>query len=114
MKSASKHYKAIIKATFPDYRKRSVNIEQADHVTLNDLNWSGGTKAEYRACSIDGRPLENKVELGTLAPWVNPYEGQTIPVPPGFVVVEGGHFCGHKRMLYITFNPADMSKQIAN
>ena len=114
MKAASKNFKTIIKATFPNYRKRSVYIQQSDNITLYDLNWSGGTKSEYRACTIDGRPIENKVNLGGPAPWDNPYEGKKINIPPGCVVVEGGHFCGKERMLYINFNPVDMPKQITS
>ena len=112
MKAKSKDFKSIIRATFPKYRKRSVNIEQRDNVMLYDLNWSGGTRSEYRACTVNGRTIENKVNLGGPAPWDNPYEGKSIPVPPGYVVVEGGHFCGKEKMLYITFNPSDMPRQI--
>jgi len=104
----SKKLKSIINATFPDYRKRKVFVRTSDKITFNDVNWSGGTKSEYRACSIDGRPLQTKVNMGGPAPWNNPYEGLTVAIPPGMVVVEGGYFCGMTSTLSITINPADM------
>jgi hypothetical protein len=47
--------KPIINATFPDYRRKKVWLYASETVTLHDLNWSGGTRMQYRACSIDGR-----------------------------------------------------------
>ena len=104
----AKKVKSIINATFPDYRKRKVFIQTADKVTFYDVNWSGGTKSEYRACTIDGRPFETRVNMGGPAPWNNPYEGLTVQIPPGMVVVSGGHFCGKVATLSITINPVDM------
>ena len=111
-KLKAKDFKSIIKATFPKYRKRSVYIKASDTVTFYDLNWSGGTKADYRACKTDGTPLERQVDMGMMAPWENPYEGKTVNIPKGCVVVEGGFFCGKERILYITFNPLDAPRQI--
>lgn len=107
-KIPAKQVKSIIKATFPKYRKRSVYIKQGESITFHDVNWSGGTKAEYQACTINGDSLDRKVDMGRAAPWNNPFEGKTIDIPPGMVVVEGGYFCGKERMLYITVNPVDM------
>lgn len=106
----SKDVKSIIKATFPDYKKRTVCVEAREKVTLYDLNWSGGTRSEYKACSLDGQPIENKVFLGGPAPWENPFEGAEIPIPEGVAIVEGGFFCGKEKMLYININPANMPK----
>jgi len=104
-KVKSKDLKPIIKATFPDYRKRDVYVSQSDKVTIQDVNWSGGTRSIYRACTIEGRPLDTKVNMGGPAPWNNPFEGLEINIPPGMVVVQGGHFCGKVATLYITVNP---------
>jgi len=105
---SSKQVKHLIKATFPNYRKRTVFIKQAEKTTIHDVNWSGGTKSEYRACSIDGRPLETTVNMGVPAPWDNPYEGLEINIPQGMVVVQGGYFCGKAATLFITINPLDI------
>lgn len=106
-KVSSKSMKSIITATFPKYRKRSVFVSASDKTTISDVNWSGGTRSEYRACSIDGRPLETKANMHGPAPWENPYEGLQINIPPGMVVVKGGHFCGKAATLFITINPED-------
>lgn len=108
IKIKSKDVKAIIKATFPNYRKRDVYVKETDKVTLWDLNWSGGTRSEYRACTIEGKPLQNAVDMSLRAPWDNPYEGKEIKIPEGYVVVEGGHFCGKPRNLYINVNPGNV------
>lgn len=103
----------IVKATFPDYRKRKVYLRAAENVTLYDLNWSGGTRAEYRTCTLDGRGIGNTSAYSQLAPWNNYAEGKTLPIPQGFAVVRGGHFCGKAATLAIMVNPADMPKYIA-
>ena len=104
----AKQVKSIINATFPDYRKRNVFIKESDTVTFYDVNWSGGTRSEYRACTIDGKPLQTMVNMGGPAPWANPFEGLKVNIPPGMVVVSGGHFCGKVATLSITINPLDV------
>ncbi len=106
-KVATKLVKPIVNATFPDYRKRSVIIRQADSITFYGVNWSGGSRSEYQACTVNGKPLDRMIDMGVAAPWDNPYEGLTVKIPPGMVVVEGGVFCGKNATLNITFNPSD-------
>ena len=108
----SKLVKPIILATFPDYRKRKVYLKSQTEVTLSDLNWSGGSKSEYRACTIDGKEIPSKYNLGGPAPWNNPFEGKKIDIPIGVVIVEGGFFCGKERTLYLYINPANMPKYL--
>ncbi len=103
----AKNYKHIINATFPGYRKRKVFISYRNKVSLYGLNWSGGSRLEYEACTIEGKPLPRKVNMSTPAPWVNPYEGQEIEIPKGMVVVSGGCFCGKPATLHITFSTFD-------
>ena len=104
----SKQVKHLINATFPEYRKRTVFISASDKTTIRDVNWSGGTKSVYKACSLDGRPLKTTVNMGGPASWENPFEGLEINIPPGMVIVQGGHFCGKPSTLFITINPVDM------
>ena len=106
-KVATKTLKSIVAATFPKYRKRDVYVTQSETTTISDVNWSGGTRSEYRACTIDGKALETAVNMSGPAPWENPFEGLKINIPPGMVVVQGGHFCGKPSTLFITMNPID-------
>ena len=109
----SKDVKGIIQATFPEYRKRKVYIKPVEKVKFNDVNWSeGGSISIYKACTIDWKPLNEKIDMGIPAPWNNPFEGLEIPLPINNVIVEGGFFCGQERILYLYINPANMPKLI--
>jgi hypothetical protein len=103
----------IVKATFPSYKRKKVMVRAAKSVELQDLNWSGGTRSEYRACTIDGRELGDSAKFNAMAPWDrrNP-EGQSVPIPAGAVMVRGGYFCGKESLLCIYVNPADMPKYL--
>lgn len=110
---ASKDVAQIIRATFPSYRKRKVRIVPSDSVTVYDLNWSGGTRNEYRACTLNGERLGSLARFNAMAPWDNrQIEGATLPIVQGAVVVEGGFFCGKESTLRIHVHPADMPKYL--
>ncbi len=102
---------AIVRAAFPSYRRKKVSVEPRESVTLMDLNWSGGTRSEYRAVSLDGQQTGgSSLPYSARAPWDNPAEGASVPVPQGFCIVRGGHFCGKESLLSIYVNPADMPR----
>lgn len=101
----------MVRAAFPSYRRKKVSIKASETVTFNDLNWSGGTRSEYRAVSLDGSQVGGStLPYSARAPWDNPAEGASVPVPQGFAVIQGGCFCGKESMLTIHVNPADMPK----
>ena len=104
---------AIVKATFPSYKRKKVTIWHHGSVTLSDLNWSGGTRKEYRACTIDGLEIPAKHDFHSAAPWNNKFEGMKVEIPQGCVIVEGGYFCGKQSILYLHINPLDLPKYIA-
>lgn len=112
IKASSKDFsiKRIIKATFPDYKKHNVTIWPQKTVTLHDLNWSGGTKQEYRACTLDGKSIESKYDMGKPAPWNNQFEGLTIDIPENVAIVCHGFFCGNPSTMAIYVNPENMAK----
>jgi hypothetical protein len=115
IEATPKEFATIIAATFPDYRRKKVWLKPTGRVTFSDLNWSGGTRMEYRACTIDGQPLGSAARFNAMAPWdPQQIEGKTIEVPPGAVMVSAGHFCGKASVLSITCNPADMPKLLPN
>lgn len=101
---------AIVKATFPAYKRKKVTICPSETVTLCDLNWSGGTRNEYRTCTIAGYALGSADRFHSQAPWNNQGEGQKIPIPVGGIMVQGGYFCGKESLLTLYVNPADMPK----
>jgi len=107
---STKDVRHIVKATFPSYKRRQVVIKTSETVTFHDLNWSGGSRSEYRACSVDGKPIDSRVNMNGPAPWANPFEGKQITLPVGAVIVEGGYFCGKTSMLYIHVHPENMPK----
>ena len=102
--------KAIIAATFYDYNGRKIKVVASQTVTLHDLNWSGGTRYKYKACTIDGKPLGDSSAYNDIAPWNNYAEGAVVPIPSGCVMVSRGCFCGHDTGLTIYVNPSDMPK----
>jgi len=102
----------IVRATFPDYTAKKFAIQASETITLHDLNWSGGTRSQYRTCTLDGQPTGSADKFNAMAPWDNPAEGQTLPIPAGFAVVRSCMFCGKDLGLTITVNPADMPKYI--
>ena len=104
---------AIVKATFPSYKRKKVYVKASESVSIQDLNWSGGTRCEYRACTLDGLELGSLDRYSAMAPWNNPAEGQLLPVPIGACVVRGGYFCGKESLLTIHVNPADMPKYLS-
>ena len=108
----TKDLKPLVKATFPKYRKRKVYINVTSKITFYDVNWSGGTKAEYRACTVEGKPIKAKVNMGISAPWNNPFEGLQIDIPVGAVITESGYFCGHKRAITFHVHPDSLPKML--
>lgn len=109
----SKQVKSIIDATFPGYRKRKVYIKATESVKFYDLNWSGGTRNMYKACSLDGQHSGSGSQMNQPAPWNNKFENLECPVTPGCAIVQGGFFCGKEQTLTIFVHPHDMPKLIA-
>ena len=101
---------AIVAATFPDYKGRKIKVSSRANIVLTDLNWSGGTRSQYRTCTIAGQGLGGADRYNAQAPWANQAEGKSVPVPPGAVIVEHSMFCGKDGGLRIYVNPADMPK----
>ena len=101
---------AIVRATFPDYRRKTIRVVARREVCLSGLNWSGGSRSEYRACTLSGIAIGDTSHYSRCAPWANPAEGQMVQIPSCMVVVSGGHFCGKVSMLTLYVPPQDMPK----
>src|SRR5947209_2352229 len=105
-----KEVNQIVRGTFPSFKGRKIRVYTSETVTLSDLNWSGGTRSQYRAVTLDGAAVGNVDRYNQVAPWANPVEGVTVPIPAGVVVVEHTIFCGKDMGLRIWTNPEDMPK----
>ena len=100
---------ALIKATFPDYSGNKVRIIPVDTVTFTDLNWSGGTRNQYQACTLTGENIDSRYDLNSAAPWDNQFEGKSVSIPDGLAIVEHGYFCGKDMGLTIYANPRNIT-----
>jgi len=99
----------MVRATFPAYRGKKFQVVAAESVTLQDLNWSGGSRSSYRACTLSGQALGGTDRFALMAPWLNPAEGQTLPIVPGACVVQHILFCGEDHGLRLYVHPQDMA-----
>lgn len=107
---SKKDVSAIVRASFPEWTGRKIRVKASESVRLHDLNWSGGTRSEYRACTLDGSEIESKYDLNAPAPWNNQFEGAKCDIPVGVAIVEHSYFCGKDSGLRIHVNPLDMPK----
>ncbi len=78
-------------SAFPTYKGRKISANYSGRVTFSDTNWGGGSRNRY-VCLDLAKGL--KRGLSVPAPWVNPVEGVTAPIPEGMVVAEHTIFCG--------------------
>jgi hypothetical protein len=103
----------IISATFPGYRRKKVWINATDEVSIHNLNWDGGSRNEYVACTLEGRRLGDLNAYHALAPWDRrQIHGERVPIAPGCCIVQGGTFCGKPSMLTIYVRPDDMPRAL--
>lgn len=98
----------IVDEAFPSYRRQKVYINPTGNVTFHDLNWSGGTRSEYVALTLEGERCGDMSTANNMAPWANPVEGKSVDIPKGMCVVQGGYFCGKPSTLTLYINPADV------
>lgn len=108
IKAKKSEIRALLAATFPEYAGRTFKIEPAKTVTFWNLNWSGGTRSQFRACSITGQKGGTMDRYNAAAPWNNPAEGKTIELPAGAVIAEHSEFCGKDCGVTFYINPADL------
>jgi hypothetical protein len=99
----------ILRATYPAWTGRKIRATVKNFITFYNTNWGGGTRNEYRTFELaSGRGRA----LWVSAPWRNPVEGTTHPIPAGWVVVEHQIFQGHDMGITLHVNPADVAKTL--
>ena len=101
---------ALINATFPDYRGRKFKVIASGRVFFSDLNWSGGSRSQYRACTLDGKLTGTMDKYNHAHPWDHQAEGKTCEIPRGACVVRHSIFCGKDTGLTVYIHPEDMPK----
>lgn len=92
----------VLRATFPEYRGRKIELVFRESVSFWDTNWFGGTRSEYRFVDQTGA----SAKLEAPAPWSNPIEGKTVALPVGVLCVKHTIFCGRDMGIEIIANPA--------
>jgi hypothetical protein len=95
--------KAVLSATFPDYRGRKVRVALWSSPLHLDLSWSGGTVDKVALVDFHrGRVGHLRVP----APWSH---GAADPVdcPPGALLVVRSYFCGTDAGVTIYYRPDD-------
>ena len=86
------------------YRKRQFALTVTTRVTLQDLNWSGGTRSEYHAIRLADLATASP-QLSVRPPWDNPAEGTTVEIPAGVAIARTGHFCGKPYTMTLYVRP---------
>jgi len=108
IKANKSQVRAILDATFPEYRGRKFKVEFTETVTFSDTNWGGGTKNTYVAVATDGRTAR----LNVPAPWFNAVEGARMTMSLNVLIVKHTIFCGKDLGITIYAHPAHMPKWI--
>lgn len=95
--------RAILSATFPDYRGRKVRVARFDRPLHLDLSWSGGTVDKVALIDFRNGRIGHLV---VPAPWSH---GAADPVdcPPGAMLVVRSYFCGSDAGVTIYCRPDD-------
>jgi hypothetical protein len=107
MKLRKSDVATLIAASFPNYRGRLFTGRVATDVCFGDLNWSGGSRSQYVILDLATGRRADLRQLSRNAPWSQPMEGATVPIPAGMVVVEHTISAGNDRGLTFHHNPAD-------
>jgi len=110
IKANKAQVRAILDATFPEYRGRKFKVEFTETVTFSDTNWGGGTKNTYVAISTYGRGV---ARLNVPAPWLSTVEGKTMELPREVLVVKHTIFCGKDLGITIYAHPGHLPKWLS-
>lgn len=100
--------KALLKATYPDYRGRTIKLEVQDTYYMHDY-WTGGSRTYVKAFDLGtGKIAGHNAD--------NPFERQahaSFPIPDGVAMVEHVIFCGKDCGIRVIVNTATAPKALA-
>jgi hypothetical protein len=100
----------LLAATYPAYKGRKFFVHASETVRLDNLNWDGGSRAQYKAVTLDGRAVGNGAALNMPHPADNKAEGTILPIPQGAVIAKESIYCGIECGITFYINPADMPR----
>lgn len=109
---SAKEFKKICQAL--GYRRQKVRLIPTEAVRLMGLNWEGGSKNTYHACSLGTGGIRSASHLGNPHPWDNENEGARIGIPTNTVVIRTGVFLGKESIMEIYVRPENMPKLLEN
>jgi hypothetical protein len=90
------------------YRRREVIINTCESVTLQNLNWDGGSKDYYHGWEIGTQNVARGDHLGTPHPMDNEREGTKVALRAGSAIVRTGVFMGKESMMMINVLPENV------
>ncbi len=100
--------KAIVKLADPNYRKRKVFVQTEVAAELSNTYWDEGSRSTYHGVRLDPAKREVKAFPQYDPPqFGGPRTAPTMPLEPGYVVVETGFFCGKVSTATIHMHPED-------
>lgn len=94
VKVRRKDVEALIQATFPEYTGRKFKVVVRRAVVICGLNWGGGSRTVYRACTLEGESLGGSDKYNAQAPWANQGEGKMLELVVGNCVVAHEVYAG--------------------
>lgn len=102
---SDKAIKAIIRATFPEWKGRKVRVEVATTYSMENF-WDGGSR-----CYVQAYSLEHARAAAPVAAASNPFRAQahaTVEIPAGVVMVEHHIFQGKDAGITIYVRPENL------
>jgi hypothetical protein len=89
---------------------REVEIWLTDSVTIDSMQWSGGTRYGYAIASLDGGEIKPIIDTRPWPESMNPLGETTLPLR--HVIIKSGTFCGKTATVYIYAREADVSPML--
>ena len=89
------------------YHRKKYALYVQSRVTLQGLNWEGGSRSVYTAIDLATLSVRSP-NLSLPAPWNNAAEGATVELPDGTALAKTGTFLGKPSMLYLYVRPDNL------
>jgi len=93
------------------YRRKKYALYVTERVTLQGLNWSGGSRSVYTAIDL-ATGHASTPNLSRPHPMNNAAEGVTVELPSGTALAKTGTFMGKPSMLYLYVRPDNLMAAI--